>query len=201
MAPETIIPLPLPQRTEVPLEAAMSRRQSVREYTDDPLTPAQLAALLWAAQGESDQTGRRTVPSAGATHPLEIYAVVGRVEGLEPGIYRYRGHEHDLKRIVAGDRRAALGRAALGQACVVRAPASIVISAVYSRTTESYGERGVRYVHMEAGHSGQNIHLQAAAMELGTVMVGAFDDDAVTRIMALSPDEKPLYIVPIGKPA
>jgi len=201
MAPETIIPLPLPQRTEVPLEAAMSRRQSVREYTDDPLTPAQLAALLWAAQGESDQTGRRTVPSAGATHPLEIYAVVGRVEGLEPGIYSYRGHEHDLKRIVAGDRRSALGRAALGQACVARAPASIVISAVYSRTTQSYGERGVRYVHMEAGHSGQNIHLQAAAMELGTVMVGAFDDDAVARIMALSPDEKPLYVVPIGKPA
>jgi SagB-type dehydrogenase family enzyme len=192
--------LPEPRyRSQVSVEEALRNRRSVRNYSSASLTLADIAQLLWSAQGVSGSRNRRTAPSAGALYPLELYLVVGNVEALPPGIYQYRPAEHALSRIAAGDKRGGLARAALRQTWVRDAPAVIVMTAVYERTTRKYGDRGERYVHMEAGHAAQNIYLQAVPLGLGTVTVGAFSDRKVKQILNLPENEALLYLIPIGK--
>ncbi len=199
-----VIPLPEPRLAgEVSLEEAVARRRSIRSYADSSLTLAEVGQLLWAAQGITEpEKGFRAAPSAGATYPLELHLVVGEgtVEGLAAGVYRYLPEGHRLSWRLPGDLRARLAAAALGQPWVRTAPICIVITAVYHRTTARYGERGIRYVHLEAGHVGQNIYLQAVALELGTVAVGAFRDEEVVELLELPPEEEPLYIFPVGRP-
>jgi SagB-type dehydrogenase family enzyme len=130
---------------------------------------------------------------------LEVYAVVGEVIGLEAGVFHYRPDGHLFVRRTVGDLRGELASAALGQEWVREAPVSLVIAARYERTTRRYGERGVHYVHIEVGHAGQDIYLQAEALGLGTVIVGAFDDQDVKTLLGI--EEEPLAIMPVGRPA
>jgi len=195
---EVKLPEPRPSG-EMSVEEALAARRSVRSYQDEALSLTELAQLLWAAQGITAHWGGRTAPSAGATYPLEVYAVVGEVTGLEAGVFHYRPDGHLFVRRTAGDLRGDLASAALGQEWVREAPVSLVIAARYERTTERYGERGVRYVHIEVGHAGQNIYLQAEALGLGTVIVGAFDDQDVKTLLGI--EEEPLAIMPVGRPA
>ncbi len=194
------IPLPEPVREgEVSLEATLNQRRSVRDFGDEPLTVAQVGQLLWAAQGIT-RGGRRTAPSAGALYPLELYLAAGDVEGLAAGLYRYRPAEHELRKVVRGDLREALAEAALGQEQIEEAPAVIVTAAVVERTAAKYGQRAVRYVHMEVGAAAENVYLQATALGLGTVYVGAFNDMRVKRLLGLPADERPFALLPVGRP-
>lgn len=196
-----VISLPAPATSgQVSVEAALSRRRSIREFTTGPLRLEEVGQLLWAAQGVTSPEGLRTAPSAGATYPLETYLLAGNVLGLDPGLYRYDPMKHVLVPHVSGDRRSALAAACLSQSWVREAPASIVLGAVFDRTTTRYGKRGVQYVHMEVGHAAQNVYLQATASGLGTVIVGAFDDDAVGRCLQLPPGVVPLAVLPLGRP-
>lgn len=181
------------------LAEALLKRRSVREYSGQVLTLQELSQLLWAAQGITDARGFRAAPSAGATYPLEVYAVVGDVKGVARGIYRYKPQEHRLLKVASGEWREALARAALDQQWVIQGAVNIVITAIYERTTGHYGKRGVRYVDMEAGHAAQNVCLQAVALKLGTVVVGAFDDRQVAGVLELPDNEIPLYIMPVGR--
>lgn len=185
--------------SDVSVEEALSKRRSIRDYTDEALTLQEVSQLLWAAQGITDPRGFRTAPSAGALYPLEVYVVVGDVENLAKSVYKYNPHEHELVKVVEGDKRADLAKAAVGQSWVEKAAIDIVITGVYERTTQKYGERGIRYVHIEVGHAAQNVCLQATAMGLGAVTVGAFYDDQVGKILNLLEGEQPLYIIPIGR--
>ena len=198
-----LIELPDPShRGKMSVEEAILKRRSIRRFRNDALSLSQLSQLLWAAQGITASGGRRAVPSAGATYPLEIFAITGEqtVEGLNAGVYHYQIDSHALDTHLEGDVRAALAEAALGQTCIAAAPLDIIVCAFYSRTMYRYGRRGERYVHMEVGHVGQNISLQAVALGLGTVMVGAFEDEQVTKVLRLEEQLRPLYIVPVGKP-
>jgi len=198
-AADTIM-LPEPRhRSQVSVEEALRDRRSVRNYSSASLDLADIAQLLWSAQGMSDVRDRRTAPSAGALYPLELYLVAGNVEALPAGVYQYLPARHALSRVAAGDKRGGLARAALRQTCVRDAPAVIVMTAVYERTTRKYGDRGKRYVHMEAGHAAQNIYLQVVPLGLGTVTVGAFSDRKVKQILDLPENEAPLYLMPVGK--
>jgi len=154
---------------------------------------------MWAAQGITAKWGGRTAPSAGALYPLEVYLVVGNVDGLAPGIYKYKSEGHELVKARSEDVREELAEASLSQAWIREGAIDIVIAAVYERTTKKYGERGVRYVHMEAGHCAQNIYLQATALNLGMVTVGAFYDDQVKSILDMPDNEVPLYVIPVGR--
>ncbi|MBA7481203.1 hypothetical protein ES707_16673 [subsurface metagenome] len=185
--------------SNVSVEEAILQRRSERDYTSQALTLQEVSQLLWAAQGITDPRGYRAAPSAGATYPLEIYIVVGNVEGVAKGIYRYEPEAHQLLKVVSGEQRGALAQAALNQQFIAQAPVNLVITAVYERTTQRYGERGIRYVHMEAGHAAQNVYLQAVALNLGTVVVGAFHDNQVKEILNIAKDEEPLYIIPVGR--
>lgn len=195
-----MIKLPEPRYvSNTSIEKALSERRSIRDYKDEPLKLKELSQLLWAAQGITDKRGLRTAPSAGALYPLELYVAVGNVINLPQGIYKYKPDEHGLVRIEEGDKRIELSNAALGQDWVRNGAAAIVFSAVYERTTAKYGKKGIRYVDIEVGHAAQNVYLQAVSLNLGTVVVGAFYDDEVKKIMNMRDNEQPLCIMPIGK--
>ncbi len=192
------IKLPAPNfKGEISVEEALKKRRSVRNYKQTPLTLKELSQILWATDGKTADWGGRTAPSAGATYPLEIYVVVGNVENLKPGLYHYDIDTHSIQLIKEGDLRAELSRSALNQTSVKSAPIVIVIAGIFQRTTGKYGKRGERYVFMEVGHCGQNIHLQAEALGLGTVMIGAFEDEKVKKVLGIK--EEIFYLCPVGK--
>jgi SagB-type dehydrogenase family enzyme len=217
-----VIQLPKPSReSSTSVEAALRRRRSVREFRKEALTLTEVSQLLWATQGITDPEGKRTAPSAGALYPLEVLLVVGKPVGegerprepkhpeesglagtlaLPVGLYRYQPQGHELLCVAEGDKRANLSAAALNQDWLADAPVNVVIAAVYERTARKYNQRAERYVHMEVGHAAQNLHLQAVALDLGTVVVGAFDDTEVKRVLALADNEQPVCLMPVGRP-
>ena len=181
------------------VEEALLKKRSVRVFKEGPVMLAELSQLIWAAQGMTDPRGLRTAPSAGALYPLELYVVAGDVNGLPQGLYKYVPGRHELLGLSKGDWRKDLCNAGLGQSSIRRAALVLVLSGVYERTTAKYGERGIRYVHMEAGHAAQNVYLQAVPLELGTVVIGAFQDEEVKRLLKMGAGESPLYKMPVGK--
>lgn len=194
------IDLPAAWRTsDAVLEATMAARRSERDFVPGPLAPAELGQLLWAAQGITHRDGLRTAPSAGATYPLALYAAVGQVDGLLAGVYRYEPDNHALAAIAGGDRRHALADAALAQHWIAGAAVILAVAAIFARTTDKYGRRGERYMHIEAGHVGQNVCLQAVALGLGATVVGAFDDSAVAAIVDPAVPMTPLCLLPVGR--
>ena len=195
-----IVALPEVRLTgNVSLEETLLNRRSVRQYTGEALTLEEVSQLLWSAQGITAEWGGRTAPSAGALYPLEVYLIAGNVESLTPGIYKYINDGHELVKVRDEDVREELANAALGQTPVRDGAIDIVISAIYERTMKKYGDRGVRYVHMEAGHAAQNIYLQATALDLGAVTIGAFADELVKKLLSMPEEEAPLYIIPVGR--
>ena len=195
-----VVALPDPGKTgPLSVEEAISRRRSVRGFRDAPVLLGELSQLLWAAQGITGSDGvRRAAPSAGAKYPLELFVVAGGVDGLSPGVYHYLPVTHSLKIVRRGDLRSGLCDEALSQEWVEEAALDIVIAAVYERTKEKYGERGVRYVHMEVGAVAENVYLQAETLGLGTTFVGAFSDEGVKKLLRI--DAEPLGIMPVGVP-
>jgi SagB-type dehydrogenase family enzyme len=188
------LPSPLTQGP-VSLEEALLGRRSIREFADRSLTSAEIGQLLWAAQGVTDSRGYRTAPSAGALYPLEVFAVTA------DGVHRYLPADHALESVGGGDARPALRAAAWDQSAVGQAPLVIVIAADPGRTEAKYApDRAERYVHLEAGHAAQNVLLQAVALGLGAVPVGAFDDSDVAEAVGLPPTTVPLYLLAIGHP-
>jgi SagB-type dehydrogenase family enzyme len=184
--------------SDTSIEEALWGRRSTRSFSEEAITLEQLSQLLWAGQGITDPSGKRTAPSAGALYPIKLYVFIGNVEGVAVGVYVYDPTTHTLTRLIDGDQRQALSQAALGQSSVRQGAVDFVITGVYEIITSKYGERGIRFVHLEAGHAAQNICLQAVGLKLGTVTVGAFDDASVQQVLGLSADETPLYIIPAG---
>jgi SagB-type dehydrogenase family enzyme len=198
------IELPIPRHTgDVSVEEAIYKRRSVRDYSDEPLSLGEVSQLIWSAGGMTVDgvTGpTRAYASAGARYPLEIYLVAGNVTSLDAGIYRYDWMDHSLILLREGDFRRDLARASFGQRMIADAPGTIVITTTRDKAEGRYGKRGAeRYIYMDAGHLGQNVHLQAEGMGLGTVMVGAYADGEVTKVLGVE-DEFPVYIMPVGKP-
>jgi SagB-type dehydrogenase family enzyme len=190
-----VIDLPTPRQDgTLSLEEAILQRRSVRAFTDQTLTTERLGQLLWAAQGITDPRGFRTAPSAGALYPLELYVVSAE------GLYRYRPQGHQLLQLTGEDLRSTVWQHGLQQGALRDAPTVFLVAAVYQRTANKYGERATRYVHMEAGHAAQNLLLQAVALGLGGVPIGAFHDDQLGEALSLPADHAPLYLLPVGYP-
>lgn len=188
-------------KSDTSIEEAILNRRSVRDYLDRPMSLKQVSQLLWAAQGITrPETGKRTAPSAGAQYPLEFYVVARDIEGVPIGIYKYSPQGHELSSFVRADLIERLATAAINQDWIADAAAVLVISAVFQRTTSRYGQRGERYVHMDVGIAAQNVYLQAESLGLGTVFVGAFDDEQVHSVLGLPGEERPLCLLPIGWP-
>jgi SagB-type dehydrogenase family enzyme len=184
----------------ISIEKVLCARRSVREFSSKPLELQQIAQLAWATQGITGAEAHRTAPSAGGLYALELYIIAANVNGLPAGIYKYEILTHEVISLSEGDTRPRLSRAALEQSSISQAPAIFALAGVYERITKKYGDRGIRYVHMEAGHAAQNLLLQAVALGLGAVLVGAFNDANVKRALGLSKLETPLYLIPVGTP-
>jgi SagB-type dehydrogenase family enzyme len=184
----------------VSVEAALKARRTVRHFASRSLDLPQVSQLLWATDGISDPRGLRTAPSAGATYPLEIYLVAGErsVKGLAPGVYRFRPGDHTLELTLPGDHRVQVAQASLNQSWMATAPVMVVLAAEFSRCTARYGQRGLMYTHMEVGHAGENLFLQAEALGLAAGIVGAFEDQRLHRTLGLPREHVPLLVMPVG---
>jgi len=193
--------LPSPSmESDMSVEEAMQGRRSVRNFvSDDPMSLNEVSQILWSAQGITSGNRLRTSPSAGALYPITVYLIVESVDSLPAGIYRYLPVTESLELVCEGDFLEAIAEASLGQMWMAKAQVLIAISARYGTITSVYGERGVTYTHMEAGHISQNIYLQCVSLGLGTCAVGAFDDLSVASILQLPDDEVPLYLMPVGR--
>jgi len=194
------IELPEPRkRGALSIEEAIGKRRSRRSYTNDQVLATDISQLCWAAQGVTQPAnGFRAAPSAGALYPIDLFVVVGNSD-LEPGVYHYSYAEHSLEPLRKGDYRKQLREASLGQEWIENGALDFVITAVYDRTTVKYGDRGRdRYVPIEAGCVAENIYLQAEALNLGTVSVGAFNDDQVREVISAPSKYVPLLVMPIG---
>jgi len=188
-----LITLPEPNKSgSMPLEQAIAVRRSRRHFLPKSLTLEQIGQLAWAAQGQDATSRYRTTPSAGATYPLELFVIT------DEGMFLHLPAKHALEKLADKDLRSPLASAAWGQEFVQAAPLTLVFAAEFTRTTGRYGKRGIRYVYMEAGHAAQNVHLQAEALGLGSVAVGAFDDAAVSTVLSLPDNLEPLYMVAVG---
>lgn len=188
------------KKGDISLEEAISSRRSVRAYREEKIREKDISQLLWAAQGITDETtGFRTAPSAGALYPLEIYVAVSMVDGIEAGLYKYNPSSHSLIFKKKGDIREDIYNVSLRQDSIKNAAAVIIYCAVFEKTAYRYGDRAAQYVYIETGHSAQNVYLQAAALNLGTVAIGAFDNDGIKKALDLPLQEEPVYLMPIGK--
>ncbi|EHP86142.1 SagB/ThcOx family dehydrogenase [Methanotorris formicicus] len=188
----------LPNPKLINIEPILVKRRSIREYGDEPLTLEELSQLLFACQGVTNDYGFRTAPSAGTTYPLEIYISVKNVVGLDSGVYKYIPHSHSLLKVFNGDVGEELSILSLNQYFIAEAPVVIIFTAVYERTMQRYGKRGIRYVHIEVGCTSQNVYLEATALNLATVAVGAFDDEGIIKLIGLK-EEYPLLLMPVGR--
>ncbi len=189
-----MVKLPTPKLDgPVSVEKALSLRRSIRTYKDEPLSLGQVSQILWAAQGITDSTsGKRTAPSARASYFLELYLISGNVTDLSPGMYRYRPEGHELEEMAKGDVKAKLFEAA-GQAPIKSAPVALIIAGDSERSQRP------EWMYLEAGHAAQNVYLQAVSLDLGTVVMAGFNPEEVSKALNLPPEEKIIYIMPVGK--
>ena len=190
-------PLPAPRTdSAMALEAALAARHTIRDFQPHALTPDEVGQLLWAAQGVTHGEGKRTAPSASNLKALETYVISA------DGVSRYLPDEPALQPLHDGDIRARLQDATGGQPFVGTAPLIVAFSIVPGRISGKHGdERAIRYADFEAGHAGQNVLLQAVALDLGGVPIGSFDDTAVCQLLELPEGEKPRYLFALGRPA
>jgi SagB-type dehydrogenase family enzyme len=190
---DVLIDLPAPGEVQVgaiDLREAIEGRRSVRRYAARPLTSAELSYLLWCTQGvkgvEGSHATFRTVPSAGARHALETYLLVNRVAGLRPGLYRFLALEHKLTEVDLRPGIAdAITQACWGQGMVKACAVTFIWVAVPYRMTWRYGQRGYRYMHLDAGHACQNLYLAAEAIAGGVCAIAAFSDEDMNRLLGL----------------
>lgn len=201
----TFVTLPRPSfKGKISLEETVKLRRTVRDFLPDPLTLQDLSQLLWAAGGITEARGfKRSAASAGALYPLDLYVLTGPqgVPGLEAGVYHYQPQGHRLTLIKSGEFRKDMARASLSQMWMARAPAILVITGEYERCTGKYRHRGIMYTHIEAGHVGQNIFLQAEALGLGAGIVGAFENRGIIEVAGIPADHDPILLMPVGTKA
>ena len=198
------IVLPAPELVGMNVEKAIRTRRSVRYYADQPVTPEQLSQILLSANGiteDSDGWEFRAAPSGGALYPVEIYVVVSNVDTIADGLYHFQVSDSSLEMIRKGNLDKQLHLAANEQEAVGSSALTLVLTARFNRSTTKYGDRGYRYTYIEAGAVCENVYLQANSLGLGTVAIGAFNDDMLNRFLEIDGlDEAALLIMPIGYP-
>ena len=179
-------------------------RRSIRDFRNTPLTSRQLAQLLWATQGITARRrgfAFRAAPSAGARYPIDTYVIVNRVEGLEPGLYRYSVEAAALERRRLGPLGRAIASACLDQDMCEQAAVVFAWTALPARSKPRYHERAYRYIYMDAGHIGENLHLAAVALGLGCCAIGAFYDGEVNAVLGVDGDQEfAIYLSVVGVP-
>lgn len=194
------IKLPEPNTaSSISVEETLLKRRSVREYRPEPLSLAEISQVLWSAYGITSEEGFRTAPSAGGLFPLRIYLAAVDVKELNQGLYRYDSIAHTLEPMKTGDFSGQLTAGTFFQDYINAAAAVLIISADYTGPNEKYGDQGKKFTWMDLGHLGQNVHLQAVSLDIGTVAVAAIRSGEIEKILELPKEEEVLYLMPLGK--
>lgn len=184
---------------DVSIEKVLKERRSVRAYKDTPLTEKNVSQLLWAGQGINEDGGKkRTSPSARGRYPIELYLVVFNVEGIEKGVYQYVPDGHSIVKVFGSDKNDAIVKASGSQGSISKCPAAFIIAGNYLKMSEKYDETAIRFVNTEVGHVSQNIALQGVALNIGSVVLGGFQQGALSEVLEFPPDTKPIYVMPVG---
>lgn len=200
-AVNTAIQLPNPiLESDFSVEKAILKRRSVRQYNHDWINLQELSQLLWSAQGITESSRNlRAAPSAGALYPLTVYVYANRVEKLDVGFYYYCPHENELRVFKKGDYLSDIQTAGLNQRCLQNPAAVIIITGDLDIIEPRYRDRALMYTHIEVGHVGQNIHLQAIPLDIGTVVVGAMNERIIEDLLEFTGRKKVFTMMPLGK--
>ncbi|MFX0092436.1 MAG: SagB/ThcOx family dehydrogenase [Candidatus Hodarchaeota archaeon] len=202
------IDLPKPESLkfkDISLRKAIEGRRSIRSYSDQPLTLAELSWLLWCTQGVKEVINRpvtlRNVPSAGARHAFETYLLINRVEGLQPGLYRFLAINHKLVEVnLEAGLADKITEAGLKQSMIRRSAVTFIWVAIVYRMKWRYQERGYRYLHIDVGHVCQNLYLAGESINCGVCAIGAFEDEVMNKLLGLDGvEEFVIYLAPVGK--
>ena len=204
-----LIDLPQPDDIDLgsyDLRKAIEERRSLRRYSEDSLSLEELSYLLWLTQGVKEVNEKRkvvwrTVPSAGCRHPFETYLSINRVEGLDPGLYRFVASDHKLVALqldpTFNDK---LTEACMNQRQVATSAVTFIWAAVPYRTVWRYSERSYRYIYLDAGHVCQNLHLAAESINCGICAIGAYHDDLADELLGFNPpDMFVIYMASLGR--
>ncbi|MBW6515699.1 MAG: SagB/ThcOx family dehydrogenase [Candidatus Cloacimonetes bacterium] len=207
-----VIDLPKPDQSFVKnshIFNCLENRRSRRKYTEESLTQEKLSLLLWFTngvqrifkRGDDYSVALRTVPSAGARHPLETYLIINRVAGIESGVYRYLGVEHQLvkeEQIICTEDM--ITEATMGQSFVAQAPVVFLWVAIPYRTEWRYNGEAAKLILLDAGHICQNLYIVAEALGLGTCGIAAYDQEKIDQALQLDGDDEfVVYLAPVGK--
>ncbi len=196
--------LPPFEKSTMSFLETLTRRKSIRRFSDKALTLSQMSYVLWASTGiQRKEHGYefRTAPSAGALYPVETYAVVNRVEDLPMGVYHYNVRDHLLEELAQGDYRREITNAALEQDMCFECAVVFVWTAIFNRSKWKYRQRAYRYIYLDAGHIAQNLALASVSLGLGSCQVGALFDDEVNRILGIDgAEESVVYMSVVGHP-
>jgi len=218
-APPPALELPLPESAQVidlpdgkalklaniDLIELIEKRETVRQYSSESLTLAELAFLLWGTQGVKTISDkgftRRTVPSAGSRHPFDTFLLVNHVEGLQPGFYRYIALEHKIARLPAGeDLTEKIAEACRNQQHIVNSAVTFIWVADIQRSYWRFAQRAYRYIFLDAGHICQNLYLLAGAIGCGVCAIASYDDNQVNTLLGLDGEKYfSVYLASLGK--
>ena len=203
-----LIDLPVVENIKVKsldLKVAIESRKSLRKYADKKLSIEELSYLLWCTQGVKQITSRpatiRTVPSAGARHAFETYLLINKVEGIKSGLYRYIASSHKLMEVnLESNIVKKISDSCLRQDFINNSAVTFIWSADLYRMKWRYGERGYRYLHLDAGHVCQNLYLSSQTMNSGVCAIAAFDDDEINSLLNLDGENQfVVYVATVGK--
>ncbi|QGU96364.1 SagB/ThcOx family dehydrogenase [Clostridium bovifaecis] len=205
---DRVIDLPKPseiKEDDVSLREVIDKRRTLRVYSEEAMTLDELSYLLWCTQGvqkiRPNNVTERTVPSGGARHAFETYLLVNNVKGLKAGIYRFLAIEHKLVEVnMNNDISEKIVKGCFGQKFIGKSAVTFIWVAVRDRMTWRYGDRGYRYMFLDAGHVCQNLYLSAESIDSGVCAVASFDDDEMNRLLNLDGEEQfVIYIGTVGK--
>lgn len=191
-----VVKYKLPLIDHTPLTKLLKKRRSKRAFSEKPLSFKSLSAILWAAQGITNERGFRTAPSAGGLFPLTIYVVVRNVPPLSPGLYQYNNQKNQLILLMKSQLSHKIAKSSYNQMWMKEAPAIVVIAADYNITAKKYGLAAKRYVHMDVGVVAENVYLQATQLNLATTLVGGFKENVIKKLLGIP--QQPLGLMPIG---
>jgi SagB-type dehydrogenase family enzyme len=204
----SLINLTEPENIQMPpmdVRTAIEKRRTLRRYPSDSLSAEELSYLLWCTQGVKQITSRpstlRTVPSAGARHAFETFVLINRVKEFQPGLYRYAALQHSLLEINFSPQITdQITHACFDQEMVRQSAATFIWVAVVERMAWRYGERGYRYMHLDAGHVCQNLYLAAENIQCGACAIAAFDDNNLNAVLNLDGEQLfVIYLASLGK--